>query len=209
MIHGASDYALTRLQARMAREMRGNDWRRLGNARGTVAVLALLRASAAARWANGLSGSEDPHRIESQAELRERFRERVREIARWADPGWRAALDWCAQWVDLNPADGETDPAAAWLTELQRLVPPLAGSDRDELNWLVRTLSDHRQGVCRTCGRHWLAPARGSAAPAGDRIGRYRLCVAHLLTAVALLWLEYERVRGELLRWAALPGAAT
>ncbi len=207
MIHGASDYALTRLQARMAREMRGEDWRRLGNARGTVAVLALLRASAAARWANGLSGSEDPHRIE--ASLRERFRERVREIARWADPGWRAALDWCAQWVDLNPADGETDPAAAWLTELQRRIPQLAGSDRDELNWLVRTLSDHRQAFAALAagtGWHLREDLQRRLA---TRIGRYRLCVAHLLTAVALLWLEYERVRGELLRWAALPGAAT
>jgi len=79
MIHGAGDYALARLHARMASGMRGEDWRRLGSARGTVAVLALLRASAAERWVAGLSGSEEPHRIE--ASLRERFHERVRAIA--------------------------------------------------------------------------------------------------------------------------------
>lgn len=206
MIHGASDYALTRLHARMASAMRGEDWRRLGSSRGTVAVLALLRASAAERWVAGLSGSEEPHRIE--ASLRERFHERVHAIAGWADPGWQAALEWCGQLVDLNPADGEADPAVAWLAELQRRVPPLAGNDRDELHWLLRTISDHRQAFAALAAGNGWHLREDLQRRLATRMGRNRLCVAHLLTAVALLWLEYERVRGELLRWAALQGAA-
>lgn len=206
MIHGAGDYALARLHARMASGMRGEDWRRLGSARGTVAVLALLRTSAAERWATGLSGGEDPHRIE--ASLRERFRERTGEIARWADPCWQAALAWCGQLVDLNPTDGEGDPAAAWLAELQRRVPPLAGNDRDELHWLRRTISDHRQAFAALAAGNGWHLREDLQRRLATRMGRNRLCVAHLLTAVALLWLEYERVRGELLRWAALQGAA-
>ena len=34
---------------------------------------------------------------------------------------------------------------------------------------------------------------------------RTPLSPVHLLTAVVLALLDYERVRGELLRWAALP----
>lgn len=207
MIHGASDYALTRLHAGKASELRGEDWRRLGHARGTVAVLALLRASAAERWVPGLSGSEDPHRIE--ASLRGRFRERTSEIARWADQSWQAALDWCGRLVDLDPANGQADPAAAWLAELQRRMPPLAADDRAEFRWLLRTLDGHRREFAvLPAGNGWHL-REDLQRRLATRMGRNRLCAAHLLTAVALLWLEYERVRGELMRWAALPGAAT
>ena len=206
MIHGAGDYALARLHARMASAMRGEDWRRLGSARGTVAVLALLRTSAAERWATGLSGGEDPHRIE--ASLRERFRERTGEIARWADPCWQAALAWCGQLVDLNPTDGEGDPAAAWLAELQRRVPPLFRNRRHEIPTLLPNTTLFRYSGGEDAHRIEASLREDLQRRLATRMGRNRLCVAHLLTAVALLWLEYERVRGELLRWAALQGAA-
>jgi hypothetical protein len=70
---------------------------------------------------------------------------------------------------------------------------------------LLRSIEQHRE--------------RFSALPPGNgwpereqlqqrllvRMRRNSLSPVHLLTAVALLWLDHERVRGELLRLAALP----
>ncbi|MBK8069601.1 MAG: hypothetical protein IPK27_18855 [Rhodanobacteraceae bacterium] len=206
MIGGDSDYALARLHARRASGIRAEDWRSLGKARETGAVIAQLRTSAAGRWVAHLADSADPHGIE--AELRERFRERVREIAAWADPCWQGALHWCEGLVELRPLDaGDADPAPAWLGELRRRMPPLAGEDRNEFAWLLRALDGHRRafaGMAAGNGWHLREELQHSLA---SRMGRKRLCAVHLLTAVALLWLEHERVRCELLRWAALPGA--
>lgn len=206
MIRGDTDYALARLHARRASGMRGDDWRRLGNARGTAAVIARLRTGAASRWVMQLADSADPHRIE--AELRERFRERVREIAVWADPCWQSTLHWCEGLVELSPPDhDDIDPTGAWLRELRRRMPPLSSDERGEFSWLLRTLDDHRRefaGLAAGNGWHLREQLQRLL---DSRMGRNRLCAVHLLTAVALLWLEHERVRGELLRWAALAGA--
>lgn len=205
MMHGATDYALARVHARAAGGMRGEDWRRIGNARGTAAVLALLRSSNAGPWVAGLTSGDDPHQIE--ASLRERFRERVREIARWADPRWHAALRGCEGLVEPPGQQAAiADPVSAWLAELRPRMPAMTCDDHNEFRWLVQTLEDHLHRFAGlAAGNGWHLREELQRRLTG-RMGRNRLSPAHLLTAVALLWLEHERVRGELLRWSALPG---
>lgn len=229
MIHGASDYALTRLRARSSTRLDSDAWRQISSARGMPAALDQLRAGSAASWVEGIGNTSEAHAIE--AALRKRFQLRIEEIARWVEPQWQPALLWCTRLVHLpalraakytgrdlpdwpaaelrlfeNPGiDSSPGVEAVWLAELQRRLPPLGVDARDELCRLQQVLEQHRLRFSRlTAGNGW--PERAALEQRLlTRMRRTPLSPVHLLTAVALALLDYERVRGELLRWAALP----
>lgn len=231
MIHGDSDYALARVRARVPGQLRAQHWQQVGASRSVAAALGQLRSLGGAAWVDGLGGVSDPHLVE--AHLRARFRDLIDELAGWADPLWQPALRWCAGLVDLpairhsrihgstrippgwSPTDlgalaaGAADKAAsvdgAWCNELRRRMPRLSGDDRGEFEWLLDAVAGHR--------RRFSALAAGNGWPEREdfqrrlklRQRRNPLSPVHLLGAVALIWLDHERVRGELLRLAALP----
>lgn len=226
MIHGATDYALARLKARAGRRLDDEGWRQISGARSLPAVLEQLRAGSAAGWVEGIGGQAEAHAIERQ--LRARFQAWVAELASWADPQWQLALQWCVRLVhlpalrqthgelpDWNAADripfasvgvdSGISVEAAWAAELMRRLPTLDVDARDELGILRRTVEQHRLSFSRlAAGNGWperVALERRLLA----RLRRNPLSPVHLLTAVALLLFDYERVRGELLRLAALP----
>ncbi|MBK9655501.1 MAG: V-type ATPase subunit [Rhodanobacteraceae bacterium] len=230
MIHGATDYALTRLRARTGRRLDGEGWRQISSARSLPAVLEQLRAGNAASWVEGIGSASDAHAIE--AGLRRRFQAQLEALGRWADPQWQPALSWCARLVQLPAlrqvkstasADLPDWPAtdlrhfagvggdsalpleAAWEAELMRRLPVLDADAADELSRLQRTAQQHRLRFSRlAAGNGW--PERAAfERQLLSRMRRNPLSPVHLLTAVALSLLDYERVRGELLRWAALP----
>jgi hypothetical protein len=231
MIAGATDYALSRWQARTRDRLGVQHWRQLGSARSVPGVLELLRAGGGARWVRGLGETGEPHQVE--AHLRARYREQIEELAGWADAAWQAALRWCGRLVDLpalrqarlaggnarlmdwSRADLDAFAVAgagrasavddAWLRQLRLRLPRLDTDDRAELERLLQIVADHRR-------RFSLLPA-GNGWPEREdlqrrlsaRLRRNPLSPVQLLTAAALLWLEHERVRGELLRLVALP----
>jgi len=230
LIHGATDYALTRLRARTGRRLDGEGWRQISSARSLPAVLEQLRAGSAASWVEGIASSSEAHTVESQ--LRARFQARIDELASWADPLWQPAVHWCALLVhlpalrraqlslradlpgwptsDLRPFEtvGRANALtveATWAAELMQRLPPLDADAREELADLRRSVEQHRQRFSRlAAGNGW--PERAALErQLLARLRRNPLSPVHLLTAVALSLLDYERVRGELLRWAALP----
>ena len=87
MIHGATDYALTRLQSRTRRRLDSEGWRQISSARSFPAVLEQLRASNAASWVEGIASSSEAHTVESQlrARFQARFDERMDAYVRWLD----------------------------------------------------------------------------------------------------------------------------
>lgn len=229
MIHGATDYALTRLQSRTRRRLDSEGWRQISSARSLPAVLEQLRAGSAASWVEGIASCGEAHIIESQ--LRARFRARIDELASWADPQWQPAVHWCALLVhlpalrraqlsprvdlpgwstaDLRPFDtagraSALTVEAAWAAELLQRLPPLDADAREELAGLRRSVEHHRERFSRlAAGNGW--PERAALErQLLARLRRNPLSPVHLLTAAALLLLDYERVRGELLRLAAL-----
>ena len=229
MIHGATDYALTRLKARTGRRLDGEGWRQISSARSLPAVLEQLRAGNAASWVEGIGSASDAHAIE--AGLRRRFQAQVDALCHWADPQWQPALSWCARLVqlpalrlakstasadlpdwpatDLRPFAGvggarALPVEAAWEAELMRRLPVLDADAADELALLQRAVHQHRLRFSRlAAGNGW--PERAAfERQLLTRMRRNPLSPVHLLTAVALALFDYERVRGELLRWAAL-----
>lgn len=230
MIHGDNDYALSRLRVRIDQRLDSEGWRQVSGARSLAAVLERIAAGRAASWIADIGSHSEVHAIEGQ--LRLRFQALVAQLANWADPRWHGALMWCARLLqlatlrqcreftradqhdwsaqELRPFAGvDIDlPAsveAAWLAELMRRLPPLDADDRDELATLKRIVTQHRQRFSR------LAPGNGWPERSLlerqllTRLRRNPLSPVQLLTAVALALLDYERVRGELLRLAALP----
>jgi len=96
---GSLEYAHARIWARWGLQPDGMAWRRIETTRDLAAVLELARASALARWLPGVSADTGLHGIESV--LRRRWRECVREVARWMALQWQPAIDWCARLADL------------------------------------------------------------------------------------------------------------
>ena len=230
MMHGDTDYALARLQARGSRRSDSDEWRQGSGARSLATLLEQLRASDAEPWVGDLVGSSETHAIEAQ--LRSSFDAQIRELASWADPQWQPALLWCARLVHLpalrsdymadramrpdwpiadlkpfaTPAEhGEIAFEAAWLQELLQRMPPLDADAQAEFSRLRGIVEQHRRRFSLlAAGNGW--PER--MALRQQLLARWRrnpLSPVHLLTAAALLLLDYERVRGELLRLAALP----
>lgn len=229
MIHGDTDYALARLHARAADRARRGNWLQFSAARSLGAAIEQLRGAGVGHWVEGLTGGSEPHAME--ALLRQRFRERVCELARWADPRWQSALHWCAHLVDLpalRAASIRRDAAPSALpapaaparlaindpmhaiderldAELRRRLPALGSADRAEFERLAQTIAIHR--------RRFAALPAGNGWPEREdlerklqlRLRRTPLSPVHLLTAVALLLLDFERVRGQLLALGALP----
>lgn len=230
MIHGDNDYALSRLRVVIGRRLDSEGWRQISSARSLAAVLEGIAAGSAASWIVGIGNHSEVHAIETR--LRRRFQAWVAQLADWADPRWHSALRWCARLVQL-PAlrhcreSGHADPAdwpardllpfadaaidgpasveTAWLAELTHRLPPLRADDRDELATLQAIVDQHRRRFSRLAsGNGW--PERALLErQLLTRLRRNPLSPVHLLTAVALALLDYERVRGELLRLAALP----
>ncbi len=231
MITGDNVYALTRWQARSGDRVRAEQWRQISGARSVGSVLELLRAGGGERWVRGLRDHSEPHWAEAQ--LRARYREQIEDLASWADPAWQVALRWCARLVDLpklrqarlagsragladcsaadvgalalGSAERATAVDDAWLAQLRQRLPDLGADDRAELELLLRIIAEHR--------RRFAALPAGNGWPEREdlqrrlsaRLRRNGLSPVQLLTAAALLWLEHERVRGELLRLLALP----
>jgi len=129
-------YVQARVQARHGRLADAPLWRALQASRSAAHYLARLRASVLADWVDALADTRDPHRIERQ--LRERWRGRVDEVARWQPARWRAATRWFATLGDLAPIDAmlQGSPVPRWAHDDSRLAAfaqPDPGSRADAL----------------------------------------------------------------------------
>lgn len=222
---GDLDYALARLKARRSRATRGSGWASLHMARSLGTALDTLRSGLGPGWAEGLGTLGEAHAIE--AHLRLRFRLQIEEIAGWTEPDWQPALRWSRwlpwlpalrdeavelppDWPDTLPRPAATDPPRQaerhWRAGLERSLPRLAEDAAVGFARLDQLITRHRQRFAALpAGSGWLERER---LEADLDVLRWRepLAPVQLGIAVTQLWLDYERVRGELLRLALLPG---
>lgn len=228
MIHGNLDYAVARLHARSGFRMRPEQWQRIGSARSLGGVLDGLRASAAGAWAEGIGVGSDVHQIEHR--LRTRYRAHLDELVRWSDPCWQPALQWCRLLIDLpalrqavrqrqaealpaefrclvsrSEAGAHADVEQVWLRHLRQRLPALDADTCRALERLQQTLEAHRQRFSQLAPGNGWAEREALQRELSTQLRRSPLDPIQLLIWVVLLLLDYERVRGELLRLAALP----
>jgi len=123
---GSLEYAHARLGARFGARPDELAWRRIEMIRDVGGMLDAARASPLSVYLGEIGPDADAHAIELA--LRALLRERVRAIAAWMPPEWRAAIEWCALLPELpllqHLARGGTPPP--WLRD-----DPLGAALRD------------------------------------------------------------------------------
>jgi hypothetical protein len=96
---GSLEYAHARLGARFGARPDELAWRRIEMIRDIGGMLDAARASPLSVYLGEIGPDADAHAMELA--LRAHLRERVRAIAAWMPPDWRAAIEWCALLPDL------------------------------------------------------------------------------------------------------------
>ncbi|MGA9333914.1 MAG: hypothetical protein WBV39_06520 [Rudaea sp.] len=218
-----SEYALTRLHARYALLMLPDQWSQLERIENFAAFVQQARDTVLRPWLVHFDPHVDAHRIE--ATLRELFRQRVAQVARWIPRQERAAIQWVEQaillpvrrhrssggeaypWLAPTPVADEipveTDGAAlvrAWLAGWRRLWPArMENRERRSLERLIAVCQATQRGLRDEAFRD----AGGTVSVELDLRRMFRRADGSLAGASAylvLLWLQTVRLRGALLR---------
>lgn len=225
---GSIEYAQVRIQSRYAARANAAAWREIEHARELPALIELARGAGFDRVVARLPLPLGLHELDLA--LRKQWRERVAEVAGWMPDEWQAALRWCALIVDLPfiryLADGgipyqwmERDPcfaywrarpgpqavASGWYRQWRSRMPRLSEDEAAHFLLFVRSVESH------------LGAFSGAAADAG---WHQRQMLEHKLTTLfrrstleplaafaflALVWLDLERLRGEIATRIAFP----
>lgn len=228
MIPGSIEYAQVRIQSRYAARANASAWREIEHARELPALIEVARGAGFDRVVAQLPLPLGLHELDLAA--RKQWRERVEEVARWMPADWQPAVRWCALIVDLPfiryLADGsmpyewmerdaclaspstQPDPqalASGWYREWRRCTPRLSEEESTHFLLFVRSVESH------------LGAFSNAAVDAG---WRQRQLLEQKLTALfrrstleplvafaflALVWLDLERLRGEIATRIAFP----
>ena len=228
MIPGSIEYAQVRIQSRYAARAHAAAWREMEHARELPALIELARGAGFDRVVAQLPLPLGLHELDLA--LRKQWRERVDEVAGWMPLEWQAALRWCAlivdlpfirylteggipyQWMErdaclasLSAQLGPQALASGWYREWRRRMPRLSADEAAHLLLFVRSVGSH------------LGAFSGAAVDAGWRqrqmleqelTALFRRCTLEPLAAfafLALLWLDLERLRGEIATRIAFP----
>lgn len=223
---GSLELAHARIAARWGSRPDDALWRRIEATHELAAVLTLARASSLSRWLGGIDAGTGLHTIERL--LRERWRQRVNEVAAWMPMPWQPALHWCAELIELpgeqpwagDPArsvrhapeagagDKDAEEAAAllarWLARWRRLLPHDGGRETLERT-LVPLLEGHRRAFAAPHTADGWALRRELQAKLVALLRRHAAEPVAAFVYLALCALELERLRGEITRRAAFP----
>lgn len=215
-------YALTRMQARLARRPDSAARTRLVAIGDFGHFLQSTGAAGMGDWLEHLGPSSDAHAIEFA--LRMKYRERFDELARWLPDRWRPLMECLARAIDLPALDRlrAGTPLPSWLRRDPELAPLLDDqgqiipgrmsghiawcSDDDELDvcWL-RGARQRLPGELRpTAGDELLLP---HVRPETDQYDNPRFersfrraarPAVRVLAFAALMRRDYEFLRGQL-----------
>lgn len=230
---GSLEYAHARLSARFGNRPDEAIWRRIETTRGLAPVLDVARASPLAAWVARIGPDADPHAVERA--MRIHLHERVVAIAAWMPPAWRASVEWCGVVVELPllqcfarggtsprwlndhperqkalaafPASRDVDPdrlGSAWREEWERRLPTGHGS-RALLGEFVRLIALHLGAFADPQLVDGWAERRSLQARLTRLFRRATLDPAAAFIFLALSALDFERLRGEILRRVVFP----
>jgi len=230
-VTGSLEYAHARMSARLGARPDDLAWRRIEPVRDLAPMLEAARATALRQWLAGIGPTTPVHAIE--ALLRRRWREAVAEVASWMPEDWQPSIAWCAR-LPLLPAiahlarggaplpwmrdePGLRDPAPgldpdhvadAWLEGWRERRPVRGGGDPALLDAIVRAIEGHVAAMREPALADGTPALRALEARLMQLFRRATLDPTAAFAFLALEALDLARLRGEIVRRAAFPGAA-
>ncbi|SMH54121.1 hypothetical protein [Maritimibacter sp. HL-12] len=200
-------YAQARMQARFAARPEAAEWQMIETGRDLAQGLDATKRTGLAAFVARLGRDSSREAVESG--LRQAWADLVAEVAHWAPPSWRAALEWVALLPHLGLADAEGSlalpggealataiedgarPGAAWQAGLAARLPRGGAAALAPLNPLITA---YLEGPPRALTERW-ALMRGLERLLRARAGEPAAAFAFL----GLMALDLERLRGALL----------
>lgn len=199
MSNGEIDYALVRLRCRLALCPTLEEWTRIRRIRALETAWGALRQSGASAWMQSLS--PDLRLPELEANLLSNWRMQMAQIAGWLPSTWQGALDRCAQ---TPPLIAGAELPSRWPAGLAGVLPSMETDERLAASRLYAQIGAHARAFSSAPpGNGW--PIRESLQrDLQSSITRDPLSMVNVLRGVLVLSLDFERLRGELVRRTAL-----
>jgi len=160
-------YALTRMQARLARRPDSAARARLVAIEDFGHFLQSAGAAGLGGWLEHLGPGSDTHAIELA--LRLKYRARLDELGRWLPERWQALMDWLARAIDLPVLDRLRSgaPPPSWLQRDPELAPLLGNHVDERVDERGQAVPDLLDGRIPSCPNDddgldacWLRGAR-------------------------------------------------
>ena len=234
---GSLEYAHARMSARHGARPDDLAWRRIEPLRELGPMLETARATALRRWLAGIGPSTPSHAIEAllRRRWRETVAEVASWMPEAWQPSiaWCARLPLLPAiahlarggaplpWMRDEPAlrgvlaregdDTTIDPddvAGAWYDEWRERVPRDGGRDPALLDAVARAIAAHVAAMREPALADGTAPLRALQARLAHLFRRATLDPASAFAFLGLAALDLMRLRGEIVRRAAFPGAA-
>ena len=168
------EYAQARIQSRLGDRPNEALWAELSSARAFAAYLEAVRGSRMRAWVAGIGAASDLHQVDGN--LHDRFREHIREVARWMPAEWRPAVLWLLRLFDLA-AIGHLLAGRAplpWMSRDEGLRAVLAAQSPSDMLLAVRVLVNTRaQHGATVAAGSGISPARLRAAWRAEWIRRW------------------------------------
>lgn len=228
MIPGSIEYAQVRIQSRYAARAHAAAWREMEHARELSALIELARGAGFDRVVAQLPLPLGLHELDLA--LRKQWRERVDEVAGWMPVEWQAALRWCSLIVDLPfiryLADGgipyewmQRDPcfaywstqpgpeavASGWYRQWRRRMPRLSEDEAAHFLVFIRTVESHLGAFSMAAVDAGWRQRQMLEQKLNTLFRRSTLEPLAAFAFLALLWLDLERLRGEIATRIAFP----
>jgi hypothetical protein len=203
---GSLEYALARMQARLSRRPSQGEWAAIEEARTVAPILDAARETSLGLLVKALPPNPDLPDVDGAA--RRAWSATVGEAASWMPPEWMPAIAWCDS---TRAFDGAGAPHPTLLPSLghagwRRHWPAQARNDP--------ALAALAQLFARHLARFRLAAPHEAPGLRGDFHDRLLAAIRHhpMQPVAAFAWLaiaalDLERLRGELARRIAFPGA--
>lgn len=196
---GSLEFALARMQARLARRPSEGTWAAIEEARSLAPIYDAVRTTSLERLLEALPPQPDPADVDRAA--RAVWSRTVTEAAAWMPPEWAAALAWChaadAPHPTLLPTLGHPGWRARWP----------AGADDPGLADLARLVARHRARFRIAAPHEATALRHGFEARLLALFRRQPMQASAAFAWLALAALDLERLRGEIERRLAFPEA--
>jgi hypothetical protein len=203
---GNLEYALSRMQARLSRRPTEGTWAAIEEARAIAPILDAARETSLGPLVKALPPVPDLHDVDAAA--RAAWTRTVEQAAAWMPSEWHAAIAWCdgREAPVPGPATHPTLLPSLGHPEWRRRWPPGSGNGAS-LEALAQLFTLHLARFRRAAPHEATALKRDFEARLATILRRHPMEPVAAFAWLGIAALDLERLRGELERRIAFPGA--